>query len=113
MHTTLDSAGVVKGNFYIFNVGVELGYQFVFWKRLTLDFVLIGPAMSYYGGGVDISGNINLEKLEEINADLYNKIKEKYPMIGDFVVNKSFKQNGKLDLFSIGFRYLVQIGFHF
>jgi hypothetical protein len=113
MHTTIDSAGVVKGNFYIFNVGVELGYQFVFWKRLTLDFVLIGPAMSYYGGGVDISGNINLEKLEEINADLYNKIKEKYPLIGDFVVNKSFKQNGKLDLFSIGFRYLVQIGFHF
>ena len=113
MHTTLDSAGAVKGNFNIFNVGVELGYQFVFWKRLTLDFVLIGPAMSYYTGGVDFSGNINLDQLQEINADLYNKLKEKYPMIGDFVVNKSFKQNGKLNLFSVGFRYLVQIGFHF
>ena len=113
MHTTLDSAGAVKGNFNIFNVGVELGYQFVFWKRLTLDFVLIGPAMSYYVGGVDISGNINLDQLQEINADLYNKLKEKYPLIGDFVVNKSFKQNGKLNLFSVGFRYLVQIGFHF
>lgn len=113
MHTVLDSAGAVKGNFYIFNVGVELGYQFVFWKRLTLDFVVIGPAISYYGGRVDITGNMNLEQLQEINADLYNKLKEKYPMIGDFVVNKSFKQNGKLDLFSVGFRYLVQIGFHF
>ena len=113
LHTALDSAGALKGNFYIFNVGVELGYQFVFWKRLTLDLVLIGPAISYYGGGVDISGNINLEKLQEINAELYNKLKEKYPMIGDFVVNKSFKQNGKIDLFSVGFRYLMQIGFHF
>ncbi len=113
MHTTLDSAGVVKGNFNIFNVGVELGYQFVFWKRMTLDFVLIGPAISYYAGGVDISGNINLDQLQEINADLYNKLKEKYPLIGDFVVNKSFKQNGKLNLLSVGFRYLVQIGFHF
>jgi hypothetical protein len=113
MHTTLDSAGVVRGNFYIFNVGVELGYQFVFWKRFTLDFVLIGPAISYYGGGVDISGNINLEKLQEINAEFYDKLKGKYPMIGDIVVNKSFKQNGKLDLLSVGFRYLVQIGFHF
>ena len=113
MHTTLDSAGAVKGNFNIFNVGVELGYQFVFWKRLALDFVLIGPAISYYTGGVDISGNINLDQLQEINADLYNKLKEKYPLIGDFVVNKSFKQNGKLDLFSVGFRYLLQIGFHF
>jgi hypothetical protein len=104
---------MVKGNFYIFNLGVELGYQFVFWKRLTLDLVLIGPAMSYYGGEVNITGDINLAELQDINEDLYNKIKEKYPMVGDFVVNKTFKQNGKLDLFSIGFRYLVQIGFHF
>ena len=113
LHTVLDSAGLVKGNFYIFNVGVELGYQFVFWKRLTLDFVLMGPSVSYYGGGVEITGNVNLEQLQEINADLYNKIKEKYPLIGDFVINKSFKSDGHLDLFSVGFRYLVQLGFHF
>ncbi len=113
LHTNLDSAGMVKGNFYIFNLGIELGYQFVFWKRVTLDFVLFGPALSYYGGGVDISGNINIDRLKEINADFYNRLKEKYPLIGDYVVNRSFKQNGKLDLFSLGFRYLVQIGFHF
>lgn len=113
LHTTLDSAGALKGNFYIFNVGVEFGYQFVFWKRLTLDLVLIGPAISYYTGGVDISGNMNLEKLQEINTELYNKLKEKYPLIGDFVINKSFTQNGKIDLLSVGFRYLMQIGFHF
>jgi hypothetical protein len=113
LKTSLDSAGVVKGNFYIFNLGVELGYQFVFWKRFTLDFVVIGPAMSYYGGGLDISGEIQLEKLEEINSELYEKLKTKYPMIGDYVINKSFKKNGKLDLFSVGFRYLIQFGFHF
>ena len=113
LYTSLDSAGMVKGNFYIFNIGIELGYQFVFWKWLTLDFVLFGPSASYYGGGVDITGNINLERLKDINEELYNRLKEKYPMIGDFVVNKSFKQNGKLDLFSLGFRYLVQIGIHF
>ena len=113
LHTSLDSAGSIKGNIYIFNVGVELGYQFVFWKRLTLDFVLMGPAISYYGGGIDITGNLKFEQLQEINSDLYNKLKEKYPLIGDLVINKSFKSNGKLDLFSVGFRYLVQIGFHF
>ena len=113
LHTSIDSAGQLKGNFYVFNLGVELGYQFVFWKRLTLDFVLIGPAISYYGGGVNITGNINASKLQEINEELYNKLLSKYPMIGDFVLNKSFQQNGKLDLFSIGFRYLLQIGFHF
>ncbi|MCX6280341.1 MAG: DUF3575 domain-containing protein [Bacteroidetes bacterium] len=113
LHASIDSAGQVKGNFYVFNLGVELGYQFVFWKRLTLDFVLVGPAISYYGGRLDITGNINETKLKEINEELYNKLLAKYPMIGDFVINKSFEQNGKLELFSIGFRYLVQIGFHF
>ena len=113
LHTNLDSAGMVKGNFYIFNLGVELGYQFVFWKRFTLDFVLFGPSMSYYGGGLDISGNIDMNKIKELYPDFYNQLKEKYPLIDQFVVNKSFKQNGKLDLFSLGFRYLLQIGFHF
>ena len=113
LHTKIDSAGLVKGNIYVFNLGVELGYQFIFWKRFTLDFVLMGPSLSYYGGGVDISGNINLEQLKTINEDLYNKLKEKYPMITDFVVNKSFKNDGKLSLMAVGFRYLVQVGFHF
>jgi hypothetical protein len=103
----------LEGSFYSFNLGFELGYQFVFWKRLTLDLILIGPSMSYYGGRIDITGELDGEKVKEINEDLYNQIIKKYPMVEDFVVNKSFVQNGKLDLFSIGFRYLMQIGFHF
>jgi hypothetical protein len=110
---SLDSAGQVKGRFYVFNAGIELGYQFVLWKRVTLDFVLMGPSVSYYGGDVKISGNLNFEKLKELNEDLYNKLLDKYPMIGTYVINKDFKLDGKLDLFSVGFRYLFQIGFHF
>jgi hypothetical protein len=111
--TVVDSAAVIKGSFYIFNLGVELGYQFVFWKRFTLDLVLIGPAMSYYGGSLNITGQIDPSKIAELHQDFYDRLKEKYPGIGDFVVNKTFKNSGKLDLFSVGFRYLVQIGFHF
>ncbi|MEI6682567.1 MAG: DUF3575 domain-containing protein [Bacteroidota bacterium] len=113
LRTDIDSAGQIKGNFYVFNLGVELGYQFVFWKRFTVDFVLIGPSLSYYGGGVNLTGNINLSHLKEYNEDFYNKLKEKYPMVTDFVINKSFKRDGKLDLLAVGFRYLIQFGFHF
>ena len=113
LHTSLDSAGQIKGDFYIANIGVELGYQFVFWKRFTVDLVLFGPALSYYGGTVAITGNVNLSELQATREDLYNKLLEKYPKIGDLVVNKSFKENGRLDLFSVGFRYLIQLGFHF
>jgi hypothetical protein len=113
LHAAADSAGKITGKIGVINAGLEMGYQFVFWKRLTVDLVLIGPAMSYYSGTVNITGQIDAEKVKELHEDLYNKLKEKYPMIGDYVVNKSFSNNGKLDLFSVGFRYLVQIGFHF
>ncbi len=113
MRTNIDSAGQIKGNFYVFNLGVELGYQFVFWKRFTLDFVLLGPSVSYYGGAIDLTGNINLSHLKEYNENFYNRLKEKYPMVTDFVINKSFKREGKLDLLAVGFRYLIQFGFHF
>lgn len=103
----------LNGQFYCFNAGAALGYQFVFWKRMTVDFVLIGPSASYYGGRIDIKGELNGDNLKEINEDLYNKIKEKYPMIDDVILNKSFKKDGTIDLFSIGYRYLVQIGYHF
>ena len=34
--------------FNITTIGGELGYQFVIWKRLAIDMVLIGPGFSYY-----------------------------------------------------------------
>jgi hypothetical protein len=103
----------LTGGFYAFNFGGALGYQFVLWKRMTLDLILIGPAMSYYGGKLNIKGDVKLEEIKEINEDLYNKILEKYPMAEDVLVDKTFKQTGKVDILSVGYRYLLQIGFLF
>jgi hypothetical protein len=103
----------LNGQFYCFNVGGALGYQFVLWKRFTVDFVLIGPATSYYGGKINIKGQLDGQNVKEINEDLYNKIKAKYPMIDGVILDKSFKKDGTIDLFSVGFRYLIQFGFHF
>jgi hypothetical protein len=111
--STADDFARLNGQFYCFNAGAALGYQFVFWKRMTVDFVLIGPAISYYGGQINIKGELNGDNVKEINEDLYNKIKEKYPMIDEVILDKSFKKDGTIDLFSVGFRYLVQFGFHF
>ncbi|MEI6886306.1 MAG: DUF3575 domain-containing protein [Bacteroidota bacterium] len=114
LHAAGDSAGTIKGDYWSFNLGAELGYQFVFWKHWTLDLVLIGPSISYYGGKTEISGNLNPEQIQEINEALYEKLKDRFPMAtGAVGVDKTFKQTGKLDVFRMGFRYLVQIGFHF
>jgi hypothetical protein len=105
--------GMLEGNYWSLNLGIELGYQFVFWKRLTLDLVLVGPSVSYYGGKTQIAGNLSAEEIEQINEDLYDRLVERFPAIQMLSTDKTFKQTGKLDMFRMGFRYLVQIGFHF
>lgn len=78
-----------------------------------LDLVLVGPSISYYGGKTEITGDLTADQVKEINEELYNKLMEKYPGAQLLSVNKTFKQTGKLDMFRMGFRYLLQIGFHF
>ena len=103
----------LSGGFYALNFGGALGYQFVLWKRMTIDLILIGPAVSYYGGKINIKGDLELSEIEDINKELYDKIKEKYPLVDDILVDKTFEQKGKVDILSIGYRYLIQIGFLF
>ena len=111
---TVDTTGMIKGDFWAFNLGVELGYQFVFWKRWTLDMVLVGPSVSYYGGKTEITGNLDGSQIQQINEALYDKLIARFPGINAFsTTGKTFQQTGKLDVFRMGFRYLVQIGFHF
>lgn len=66
---SLGSNGLLKGNYWVFNLGLELGYQFVVWKRVTLDLVLVGPSLSYYGGTTMIRGELSGDEIKEIDAD--------------------------------------------
>jgi hypothetical protein len=110
----VDTTGMIKGDFWAFNLGVELGYQFVFWKRWTLDMVLVGPSISYYGGKTEITGNLDGSQIEQLNEALFDKLITRFPGITAFsTTGVTFQQTGKLDVFRMGFRYLVQIGFHF
>lgn len=104
---------VLSGGFYVINIGGEIGYQFVLWKRMTIDLVLLGPSLSYYGGKVNVKGEVDVGYLEEINKELYDKIIEKYPQADGVLIDETFKKHGRIDFASFGFRYLFQIGFVF
>ena len=108
-----DSTGMITGNYWSFNLGFELGYQFVFWKRLTLDLVLAGPSVSYYGGKTVITGSLDASQVEDINQELYDKLIERYPSFQYMSLDQTFEETGKLDILRWGFRYLIQIGIHF
>ncbi|MBE0648140.1 MAG: DUF3575 domain-containing protein [Bacteroidales bacterium] len=113
LETTVDTGAYIKGRFYCFNLGVELGYQFVFWKRFTLDLVLFGPSVSYYGGDLSYGVGLNPDEIKKIDQEILDEIKQKYPFVRSLFTSNTLVEKGKLDLFSLGFRYMIQIGFHF
>lgn len=113
VNTSEEDFAEISGGFYALNFGGALGYQFVLWKRMTIDLIMIGPAVSYYGGKINIKGDVDLGNIQDMNEELYNKIKEKYPNADGVLVEETFKKNGRVDIMSVGYRYLVQIGFCF
>jgi hypothetical protein len=49
-HKTAESpkTAETKTSLSITSIGFEFGYQFIFWKRLALDMILLGPGVAGY-----------------------------------------------------------------
>jgi hypothetical protein len=48
----VDQSGMLTGRLNVFNLGVNVGYQFIFWRRFSLDLLMFGPSISYYHGNL-------------------------------------------------------------
>jgi hypothetical protein len=96
----------------IHTIGAELGYQFVLWNRLSLDFVLMGPGVAAYnlktGFDAALPSPDKLALLEKIN----NALADKLPGY-NFVIPDDFAKTTSSGVTSFNFRYLIQVGFHF
>lgn len=110
--------GIVKGldsemKLDIYGGGVELGYQFLFWKRVTLDLVLIGPGIASYSFKASVDGDIDEDDLSDVQDELKAWIEEKFP--GSDIVwgDQSLDAKGSVRTTSVGFRYLIHVGFNF
>lgn len=91
------------------NMGVELGYQFVIKERFTFDLILIGPAMGYYKAKINLDANLQSDN-EYIEA-IKDALVERIPLLGDLLEGETVNENGNLNAFKPGFRYVMQIGF--
>lgn len=106
---TLIASSTLDTKINAFNMGIELGYQFVFKERFTFDLILIGPAMGFYKAQLDLDTSLQSdnEYLDAIKDALANR----FPMLGDLFENESVESNGNLSAFKPGFRYVLQVGF--
>jgi len=101
------------GDFTIHTVGFEFGYQFIFWKRLALDFVLVGPGFGFYDYKVKYEGNIDEQTKEQLQKGLEQLLTQKFPGMNYVFSDKEINGNGVLKTTSVGYRYLIHIGFNF
>ncbi len=103
---------VLNSSFNILNVGAQLGYQFVFGNRWTLDLILIGPSVSNYKAKLKIDGDYTFD-IDDVQNEVILKIIDQFPLLEDVLTDKEVTSTGKLDSWAYGWRYQFLVGYHF
>src|SRR6478736_468487 len=89
-----------KMDFAILGVGLEMGYQFVILKRLTIDMILIGPGIAQYKLDAKIEGNLDAEEREQLREAIQQAVANKYPGLSLLFENKQFDTQGHFGIWS-------------
>lgn len=96
----------------ILSIGGQLGYQFVFNDRWTLDLVLVGPSYSRYNFKVKLDGDFDFDA-EDVQNEILQSILEKYPLLEEFLNEKKVDSSGTLDTWALGYKYQFLLGYRF
>lgn len=94
-------------------IGLEMGYQFVLWRRLALDFVLIGPGVTRYKIATKVDANLSADDLEALYEKLQTALSDKLPGYDLLIDKLKFAEEGSVKTTSVGFRYIIHIGYRF
>ena len=108
-----DELVTTNTKFDIHTFGFELGYQFIFWKRLTLDLVLVGPGAADYKLKTTTDNNLSEENKTQLRDAVEQLLTQKFPGMNYVFSDKEFKADGTIGTWSVGYRYLIHIGFAF
>ena len=110
---SFDGEVVTDFTLNIHTFGGQLGYQFIFWRRLAVDLVLIGPGIGYYGMNVKLDTSLKPDDESLFFQTLNDALKEKFPGYDLVIEPGEFQKNGSASITTLGFRYMIHIGFRF
>jgi hypothetical protein len=96
----------------ITSLGAQLGYQFVFNDRWSLDLVLIGPSYSRYNFKTQLSGDYEFSE-EDVENEILQELINRYPALDDFLDGKELSSSGTLDTWALGYKYQFLVGYRF
>lgn len=93
-------------------VGAQLGYQFVFWDRLAVDLILMGPGLWYWNLNSEFTSSLDAGDEAMILEKLNEMLQEKFPG-SSLVVGEGFEAQKTTSSYTMGFRYMINLGFRF
>jgi hypothetical protein len=94
-------------------MGFQLGYQFIFWNRVSLDMILFGPGISFYKLNAGLSTTFDPNQEAALFKKINDVLQEKIPGYSLAVKPGSFEKTGSGNTTGAGYRYVVMIGFRF
>ena len=97
----------------VHTIGFEMGYQFVFWDRLALNMILVGPGISAYDFKVSLGTNLSQADKEKLFEAINDALADKFPGYDVAIDQGEFEKKGSNNTTKFGYRYMVQIGFRF
>lgn len=101
-----------NAKFRLYSVGAQLGYQFVFNDRWSLDLVLVGPSLTRYNAKMRLEGDFEFDP-EDVQNEILEGMIDKFPGLGDLLNDKELDSSGKIDVLGIGYRYQFLVGYRF
>ena len=94
-------------------IGMQLGYQFVFWNRFSVDLVLMGPGYWNFNLRSQFKTDLTSEDEAMILERLNELIKENFPLSDMVISGGGFKEKRTTSTNILGFRYMINLGFRF
>jgi hypothetical protein len=102
----------LNSEFTVFNLGFQLGYQFVFKDRWTIDLSFAGPSFSHYKYKMRFDGNPGFNQ-DDIKNDIILDLLDRFPFLENVVNDKQATSSGDLDTWGMGYRYQLMLGYRF
>ena len=102
-----------KTSLSIHTIGFEMGYQFIFWDRVSLDMVLTGPGIATYNLEASLGANLSEADKKKFFEKLNLALADKFPGYSVVVDEGEFQKTGSANTTRFGYRYMIQVGFRF
>ena len=99
--------------FRVATLGFQLGYQFIFWNRVTLDLMMFGPGIASYKIKANLDTTLDPDQESELFQKINEKLQEKIPGYNLVLNPGTFEKSGSTNTTSFGYRYVVMLGFRF